>query len=104
METTGGLASAYQLFDHSAQVVVAHNLANTNVGEISVEIISLPDAMKLRESEFVKVRIPSQYDRFAFALLTRRVSVQVFPESVFGLTRYDLGILEEAGIPYELVE
>lgn len=104
MGITSGLVSAYQLLDYSAQRVLMHNLEQTSAGEISVEVVSLPDVLKLREIEFVRAKVSPQYDRFAFALLTRRASVQLFPGSVFGLARRDLRILEEAGIPYELVE
>jgi len=104
MGITSGLASAYQLLDYSAQRVLMHNLEQTSAGEISVEIVSLPDVLKLREIEFVRAKVSPQYDQLAFTLLTRRASVQVFPGSVFGLTRRDLRILEEAGIPYELEE
>jgi hypothetical protein len=104
MGITSGLTSAYQLLDYSAQRVLMHNLEQTSAGEISVEIVSPPDLLKLREMEFVRAKVSPQHDQLAFALLTRRAFVQVFQGSVFGLARRDLRILEEAGIPYELVE
>jgi hypothetical protein len=105
MGATNGLTSAYQLLDYSAQRVLMHNLEDTSAGQVFVEIIAQPDdVLKLREVEFVKAKVAQGYDELAFALLTRRTSVQVLPRSVFGLLRRDLKILEEAGIPYELVE
>ena len=56
MGTTGGLVSAYQLLDYSAQTVATHCVSVTNAEVPSVEIVSVPDLLnKLREKEFLKM-------------------------------------------------
>jgi hypothetical protein len=57
METTGGLVSAYQLLDYSAQTVAAHCVSVTNAEVPSFELVSLQDLLNiLREKEFLKVK------------------------------------------------
>ena len=104
MEQTGGLVSAYQLLDCSAQRVLAHNLAYTSAADLLVEIVSVPDMVeKLRESEIIKVRVPPLYNQVAFIILSRRVPIQVYEDSIL-VRRGDLKILDEAGISYEAVD
>ena len=104
MATTSGFASAYQLVDYSAQIVVRHNLASTGAQEFAAEIVTLPDALRLREMELVKVKVPPQYEALAIAILSRRVQLEVLPNSILVIARSTLRILREAGIPYEVVE
>jgi hypothetical protein len=49
METTSGLASAYQTLDYSAQKTVAYSLSVTNAQIVPVEFVSIPDLFKLPE-------------------------------------------------------
>lgn len=104
MATTSGLVSAYQLVDYSAQIVVRHNLASTGAEEFPVEIITLPDALRLREMELVKVKVPPQYEALAIAILSRRALLKALPDSILIIARSALRILKEAGIPYEVIE
>lgn len=105
METTGGLVSAYQLLDYSAQRVAAHCLSATNAEEFSVEVVSIPDLLvKLREKEFLKIKVAPGHDQLAFAILVKRFLVGMLPGHVFGITREALKALDETGIPYEVVE
>jgi|GEM_PF-2618214 hypothetical protein len=55
METTGGLVSAYQPLDYSAQKIAAYSLSVTNAEMISVKLISIPSLFKLPE-EFLRGR------------------------------------------------
>jgi hypothetical protein len=103
MATTSGLVSAYQLVDYSAQIVVRHNLASTGAVEFAAEIVTLPDALSLRDTELVKVKIPPQYKALAIAILSRRARL-VLPDSILVIARSVLRILREAGIPCEVVE
>jgi hypothetical protein len=104
MGTTSGLVSAYQLLDFSAQRIVAHNLSTTSAEKISVELVSLPYLLKLREKEFVKVKISPEHDQLAFAILVKRFLVEMLPGRVFGISREALKALDEVGISYEVVE
>lgn len=104
MEQTGGLVCAYQLLDYSAQRTLAHNLSYTSAEEVLVEILSIPDVEKLRALEIIKVRVSPLYDQLAFTLLAKRVPIQVYESSLFGIKRDDLKILEEAGISYQVVD
>lgn len=104
MTGTSGLVSAYQVFDCSAQRVQQHNLAATGAEKVDVRLISVPEMLKLREMEFVKIRVPSEHEQIAFALLVKRTSVQVLPGPIFGVKRGDFRILQEAGVPYEVIE
>jgi hypothetical protein len=102
MGQTDGLVSAYQLLDYSAQRILSHNMAYTSSQEILVEIVPIPNLEKARASEIIKVRVPPLYNQLAFALLSKRVPIQVYADSSFGLARGDLRILQEAGIFYEV--
>ena len=104
MGTTGGLVSAYQLLDFSAQRIAAHNLSTTNAEEISVELVSLLYLLELREKEFVKVRVAPEHDQLAFAILVKRTQLGVLPGRILGIARESLRLLDEAGIPYEVIE
>ena len=105
MGTTGGLVSAYQLLDYSAQRVATNCVSVTNAEEFSVEVVSLPDLLnKLREKEFLKIKVAHGHAQLAFTILVRRFLVEMFPDHVFGITREALKVLDEAGIPYEVVE
>jgi len=104
METTGGLVSAYQLLDYSAQRVAAHCLSATNAEEFSVEVVSIPDLLKLREKEFLKIKVAPGHDQLAFTILVKRFLVEMLPGHIFGITREALKVLNEAGIAYEVVE
>jgi len=103
MAETSGVVSAYQIFDYSAERVIAHNLSSTNAYQIPVEVISVPDIGKLQAMELVKVKVLPPYDQLAFMLLVKRVPVQVYEGPILGIRQGDLKILEEAGVPYELV-
>jgi hypothetical protein len=104
METTGGLVSAYQILDFSAQRTLAPNLSSTSAGAISVELVSLPYLQELRQKEFVKIRVSPEHDQLAFIILMKRFIVEVLPGRIFGISREALRALDEAGIPYEAVE
>ena len=104
METTSGLVSSYQLVDYSAQIVVRQNLASTDAAERAIEIIELPNALRLSERELVKVKIPPRYEHLAITILSRRVPLQVLADSILVMMRGALSILQEAGIPYEVIE
>ncbi len=104
MGKTSGLVSAYQLLDFSTQRIVAHNFSNTNAEEVSVEVVSLPYLLELREKEFIKVRVPPEHDQLAFSMLVKRITVEILPDRIFAIAREGLKFLNEAGIPYEVVE
>lgn len=101
---TSGLVSEYQLVSSSAQIVMRNNLADTNAQEFFPEIVTYPDALKLREMELIKVKVPSQYESLVLALLSKRVPVQILPDSILIITRGALRILREVSIPYEIIE
>lgn len=103
MGTTSGLVSSYQLVATSAQIVMRNNIANTDAKKFSAEIVTLPDALRLRDMEPVKVKIPPQYKALAIAILSRRARL-VLPDSILVIARSVLRILKEAGIPYEEIE
>jgi hypothetical protein len=54
--------------------------------------------------EIIKVRVPPLFNQVAFTILSRRVPIQVYEDSIVGLRRGDLKILDEAGISYEVVD
>lgn len=104
MESTSGLVSPYQLVDYSAQIVVRQNLATTDAAKRAMQIVELPDALRLSERELVKVKIPPRYEHFAIGILSRRVPVEVLADSILVMMRGALRILQEVGIPYEVIE
>jgi len=104
MATTSGLVSPYQLVSTSAQIVMRNNIADTSAVEFIAEVVALPDALKLRDMELVKVKVLPQYEDVAIAILSRRVPLEVLPSSILVITRSGLRILKEAGIPYEVIE
>lgn len=104
MKTTSGLVSAYQLLDFSAQRVASHNVSATNAEEIVVEVVSVPYLQELRKKEFIKVRVAPEHDQLAFAILMKRTLLEVLPGGILGIGREALKLLDEAGIPYEVVE
>lgn len=104
METTSGLVSAYQLLDFSAQRIAAHNVSTTNAEEIVVELVSIPYLQELREKEVIKIRVAPEHDQLAFAILMKRTALEVLPGRIFGIAREALRLLDEVGIPYEVVE
>lgn len=104
MGTTGGLVSAYQLVDYTAQVVVQHNLASTGAEAFAAEIVTLPNALKIRDMELVKVKVPPRYEHLAITILSKKVRLEVLAGSILVIMRSALRILQEAGVPYEVVE
>jgi hypothetical protein len=104
MGTTGGLVSAYQLLDCSAQRVAAHCLSVTDAEELSFEVVSIPDPLELYKKEFLKIKVAPWHDQFAFTILAKRFLVEMLPGHVFGITREALKALDEVGISYEVVE
>lgn len=105
MDTTGGLVSAYQLLDYSAQRVAAHCTSDTNAEGFSVEVVSIPEILvELRKKEFVKIKVAPWQDQFAFTILSKRFLVEILPGHVFGITREALKALDEVGISYEVEE
>jgi len=105
MNITSGLVSAYQMLNYSDQKSLQNNVAGTSAEMPSFEIISFPDNfLKELETEYIKIKIPYGYDQLASALLSRKVPFSIFPDNIFGLNRGSLKILEESGIPFEIIE
>ncbi len=104
MGTTGGLVSAYQVLDCSAQRILARNLATTGAEEVFVKEVSLPYMLNLREYELVHIKVPFEQDKLAFAVLMNRTQIEVLPGNILGITRESLKFLDQAGISYKVVE
>ena len=102
--STAGLTSARQLVDSTSR---GTTFVDSTIGPYMLVHEEVPVEMLADEGqgERVIIRLSDEYNPIAFDLLLRAgVLFECLPGNVYGLKRQDLRALEDACVPYDLVE